>query len=68
MDDSFKEILETELTHLKTRADQFARDHKFRRLASKVGLDPNAELRDPFVDWMLQGYAFLAARVQEKGR
>lgn len=66
MDDAFKEIFETELTHLKTQADQFARDHKYRRLASKVGLDPNAELRDPFVDWLLQGYAFLAARVQDK--
>ncbi len=66
MDDAFKHLFETELLHLKTQADQFARDEKYRRLAAKMGLDPNAELRDPFVDWLLQGYAFLAARVQEK--
>ena len=66
MDEHFKHLYETELTHLNTRAEQFARDEKYRRLARRMGLDPNAELRDPFVDWLLQGYAFLAARVQDK--
>ena len=66
MDDTFKNLYETELAHLKTHAEEFAADHRFGRLAGRVGLNPNAVLRDPFVDWMLQGYAFLAARVQEK--
>ena len=66
MDDAFKNLVNTELKHLETHCEELASDHRFERLAGKVGLNPNSVLRDPFVDWMLQGYAFLAARVQQK--
>lgn len=66
MDESFKQVFETELRHLKSHADEFARDQRYSRLAEKIGLSPGAKLHDPFIDWLLQGYAFLAARVRTK--
>ncbi len=66
MDEDFKQTLETELRHLQSYADEFARDERYARLAEKIGLSPGAKLQDPFVDWLLHGYAFLAARVKSK--
>lgn len=66
MDDELKDLYETELKHLRTHADEFAARAPFRRIATRLGLSPNAALRDPFVEWLLQGYAFLAARVHRK--
>ncbi|SEA47544.1 type VI secretion system baseplate subunit TssF [Rubrimonas cliftonensis] len=66
MEEALKEIYESELKHLRTHAEEFAQRDAFHRIASRIGLTPNAALRDPFVEWLLQGYAFLAARVQRK--
>ena len=66
MDPELKDLYETELKHLRTHADEFASREPFRRIATRLGLNANAALRDPFVEWLLQGYAFLAARVHRR--
>lgn len=63
MDERLKDLYEAELKHLRSHAQEFAGDGRFRRLATRLGLNANAALRDPFVEWLLEGFAFLAARV-----
>jgi type VI secretion system protein ImpG len=55
-----------ELAHLRETAAEFARD--FPKIAGRLALDREAKeaCPDPFVERLLEGFAFLAARVQVK--
>lgn len=66
MDDHLKTLYEIELTHLQSRVSAFAEQEPYRDLAERLGLGDGARLRDPFVDWLLEGSAFLAARIQHQ--
>lgn len=66
MDVRLKELFRRELAHLRSHAAEFARDGRFKDVAASLGLDTTEEARDPFVEWLLQGYAMLAARVQRR--
>lgn len=52
-----------ELHHLRAVGAEFARE--FPKIASRLGME-GAEVADPFVERLLEGFAFLAARVQGK--
>jgi type VI secretion system protein ImpG len=56
----------TELAHLRETAAEFARE--FPKIASRLALDRDAKeiCADPYVERLLEGFAFLAARVQVK--
>lgn len=64
MEDDLKDLYERELKRLRAQADAFFAEEPFRDLAARLGHRANSEYRDPFVEWLLQGYAFLAARVR----
>lgn len=64
MEEELKALYELELKHLQTHADEFASREPYRQIATRLGLNPDASLRDPFVEWLLQGYAFLSARAR----
>jgi type VI secretion system protein ImpG len=66
MDEDLKRLYAAELAHLRSHSQEFARTGRFQRIAARLGLDAPEEARDPFVEWLLQGYAFLAARVQRR--
>lgn len=67
MDQAFLDELERELEHLKSyAAGEYARKEKFADLLRLVGLDADGAAHDPFVDWLLEGYAVLATRVRMK--
>lgn len=63
MDDRLKTLYEAELHHLETHAAEFVSKSKYARIAERLGLGESAQLRDPFIDWLLDGSAFLAARI-----
>jgi type VI secretion system protein ImpG len=63
MDPRFYDYFNTELFHLRESAADFARD--FPKIASRLSLD-GMECADPYVERLLEGFAFLAARVQLK--
>lgn len=63
MDRRFLRYFEQELRFVRDLAHEFALDHA--RVASRFGLDKDA-CADPHVEWLLDGFAFLAARVQMK--
>ncbi|WP_179401430.1 type VI secretion system baseplate subunit TssF [Burkholderia guangdongensis] len=52
-----------ELQHLREMGGEFAR--AFPKIASRLGLE-NLECADPYVERLLEGFSFLAARVQMK--
>lgn len=60
------ELYEVELQHIRHVAAEFAREHP--KIAGRLSLDPDGtELcPDPFVERLLEGFAFLTARVQLK--
>lgn len=64
MDERLKTLYEAELHHLETHAAEFVAKSRYARLAERLGLGENSQLRDPFVDWLLDGSAFLSARIQ----
>jgi len=66
MDPRFLEHYETELQHLREVAAEFATEH--RKVASRLDLsaDPSHLSRDPYVKMLLEGAAYLAARVHHK--
>lgn len=66
MDDELLRLYETELTHLRSHAADFAQREEYRTIARRLRLGTTEPLRDPFVEWLLQGYAFLAARIRRK--
>jgi len=52
-----------ELQHIRESAGEFAKE--FPKIAGRLGLD-SLEVADPYVERLLEGFAFLAARVQVK--
>ncbi|ANC04065.1 type VI secretion system protein ImpG [Pseudomonas putida] len=54
---------ERELQHLREMGGEFARD--FPKVAGRLGLESHA-CADPYVERLLEGFSFLAARVQLK--
>lgn len=59
------DLYNRELAHLRAMGAEFARE--FPKIAGRLGgLDEFQPCRDPFVERLLEGFAFLAARVQLK--
>lgn len=63
MDARLLRLYSDELTHLREVGAEFARD--FPKIAARLGLE-GMEVADPYVERLLEGFAFLAARVQLK--
>ncbi|MDC0935266.1 type VI secretion system baseplate subunit TssF [Pirellulales bacterium] len=63
MDPRLLRHFEAELRHIREMGAEFARD--FPKIAGRLGLEGFA-CADPYVERLLEGYAFLAARVQLK--
>jgi type VI secretion system protein ImpG len=63
MDRRFLRYYEDELRFVRDLAGEFASDHA--RVADRFGLGPDS-CADPHVEWLLDGFAFLAARVHLK--
>lgn len=59
----FLAFYERELQHLRAMGMEFARTHP--EIAGRLGLEPT-ECVDPHVERMIEGFAFMAARVQLK--
>ena len=66
MDDRLLRYYDLELTHVRHTAVEFAR--QFPKIAERLALstDPAAVCPDPWVERLLEGFAFLAARVHLK--
>jgi type VI secretion system protein ImpG len=59
------DLYNRELAHLRTMGAEFAKE--FPKIAGRLGgLDEFQACQDPFVERLLEGFAFLAARVQLK--
>lgn len=63
MDKRFLRYYERELRHLRESAAEFGEE--FPKIAGRLGLS-GFECADPYVERLLEGFAFLAARVQLK--
>lgn len=63
MDPRLLRLYSDELTHLREVGAEFAQE--FPRIASRLGLE-GMEVADPYVERLLEGFAFLTARVQLK--
>jgi type VI secretion system protein ImpG len=63
MDPRLLKYYDTELRHIREMGGEFARD--FPKIAGRLGLD-SFECADPYVERLLEGFAFLAARIQLK--
>jgi len=63
MNRSFLSYYDRELQHLRGMGEEFARD--FPKIAGRLSLE-QFECADPYVERLLEGFAFLAARVQYK--
>lgn len=66
MDDRFLDHYNKELRHLREMAGEFARE--FPKIAGRLALDKDARdvCPDPYVERLLEGFAWLAARVHLK--
>ncbi|HWD91501.1 MAG TPA: type VI secretion system baseplate subunit TssF [Verrucomicrobiae bacterium] len=66
MDERLLELYNVELRHLRQTAAEFGRD--FPKIAGRLALDRDAKevCPDPYVERLLEGFAFLAARVHLK--
>ncbi len=66
MDERLLELYNIELRHLRETAAEFGRD--FPKIAGRLALDRDAKeaCPDPYVERLLEGFAFLAARVHLK--
>jgi len=66
MDERLLELYENELRHLRETAAEFGRD--FPKIAGRLSLDLDGKelCPDPHVERLLEGFAFLAARVHLK--
>ena len=66
MDERLLELYNTELRHLRETAAEFGRD--FPKIAGRLSLDLDGKeiCPDPYVERLLEGFAFLAARVHLK--
>ncbi len=63
MDPRLLRLYNDELTHLREVGAEFAQE--FPKIAARLGLE-GMEVADPYVERLLEGFAFLAARVQLK--
>jgi len=63
MDTKLLRYYERELQHLREMGGEFARE--FPKIAGRLGLE-TYECADPYVERLLEGFSFLAARVQLK--
>lgn len=63
MDPRLLRLYSDELTHLREVGAEFARE--FPKIAARLGME-SMEVADPYVERLLEGFAFLAARVQLK--
>jgi type VI secretion system protein ImpG len=63
MDPRLLKHYENELRHVREMGSEFARD--FPKIAGRLGLE-TFECADPYVERLLEGFAFMAARVQLK--
>lgn len=63
MDPRLLRLYTDELAHLREMGGEFARE--FPRIASRLSMD-GVEVTDPYVERLLEGFAFLTARVQLK--
>jgi type VI secretion system protein ImpG len=63
MDPRLLRLYSDELTHLRERGAEFARE--FPKIASRLSMD-GVEVTDPYVERLLEGFAFLTARIQLK--
>jgi len=64
MDPRLLEYYNNELLHVRESAAEFAKE--FPKIAGRLALEGTAECSDPYVERLLEGFAFLAARVQLK--
>ncbi len=66
MDDRMLGLYEEELRHLRETTAEFARE--FPKIAARLALDQDASnaCPDPYVERLLEGFAFMAARVRLK--
>ncbi|MEY4563985.1 MAG: hypothetical protein RLZZ618_3262, partial [Pseudomonadota bacterium] len=63
MDPSLLRLYNDELTHLREVGAEFASE--FPKIAARLSMD-GVEVTDPYVERLLEGFAFLSARVQLK--
>ncbi len=63
VDPAFLKFYNNELQHLRDMGAEFAREYP--KIAGRIGLD-EFECADPYVERLLEGFAFLAARLQLK--
>src|SRR6266851_1096215 len=63
MDPRLLQYYNVELQHLREMGAEFA--HEFPKIAARLGLN-GLEVADPYVERLLEGVGFLAARVQLK--
>lgn len=63
MDPRLLRHYEAELSHIREVGSEFARDYP--KIAGRLGLE-GFECADPYVERLLEGFAFLAARIQLK--
>lgn len=61
MDDRLLKLYNRELQHVREMGAEFAR--QFPKIAGRLGME-GIEVADPYVERLLEGFAFLAARVQ----
>jgi type VI secretion system protein ImpG len=64
MDPRLLEYYNSELLHVRETAAEFAKE--FPKIAGRLALEGSAECADPYVERLLEGFAFLAARIQLK--
>ena len=63
MDPGLLRLYNDELTHLREVGAEFAQE--FPKIAARLSMD-GVEVGDPYVERLLEGFAFLAARIQLK--
>ena len=63
MDQRLLEFYNRELLYIREMGGEFSRD--FPKIAGRLGLD-SFECADPYVERLLEGFAFLAARIHLK--
>ena len=63
MDPRLTRLYQDELAHLRDLGEEFAREHP--KIAARLGME-GKEVADPYVERLLEGFAFLTARVQLK--
>jgi len=63
MDERFLEYYNRELQHIREVGGEFARE--FPKIAGRLGID-GFECADPYVERLMEGFAFMASRIQLK--